>query len=59
MNIIRVTFFALGALVFAASCSKEAAEPSDFDWFDGNIYFRSFLSDVSSSRAEDMTLDAL
>ena len=59
MNKIRVTYFALGALLSAASCSKEAAEPEVYDWAKGEIYFRTSLADVSSTRAMDMTLDNL
>ncbi|MDE6561114.1 MAG: fimbrillin family protein [Muribaculaceae bacterium] len=59
MNISRVTYFALAAFVFAASCSKEAAEPDVYDWADGKIYFKTSLSDVAYSRAQDMTLDRL
>ena len=59
MKIIRVTYFALAAFVFAVSCSKEAAEPDVYDWADGKIYFKTSLSDVASSRAQDMTLDRL
>lgn len=55
----RVTHIALGAFVFAVSCSKEAAEPNVFNWGDGEIYFKTSLSDVASSRAQDMTLDRL
>ena len=58
MKIIRVTYFALATLLSAASCSKEAAE-SEIDWSSGEIYFRPSLSDVATSRAEDMTLDHL
>ncbi|MDE6548576.1 MAG: fimbrillin family protein [Muribaculaceae bacterium] len=59
MNIKRVTYFALAAFAFAASCSKEAAEPNVYDWADGKIYFKTSLSDVAYSRAQDMTLDRL
>lgn len=59
MNKIRVTYLALGAFVFAASCTNEAAEPDVYDWDDGKIYFRTSLADVASSRAQDMTLDGL
>lgn len=59
MKIIRVTYLALGAFLFAASCSKEAAEPDVYDWGDGKIYFKTSLSDVASSRAQDMTLEYL
>ena len=59
MKIKRVTYFALTAFVFAASCSKEAAEPGVYEWADGKIYFKTSLSDVASSRAQDMTLDKL
>lgn len=56
---MRVTYSALVAFVFAASCSKEAAEPDVYDWMDGSIYFRTSLRDVASSRAQDMTLQRL
>ena len=59
MNIIRVTCFALGAFVFAVSCSEEAAEPDVFEWKDGQIYFKTSLSDIAPSRANDMTLELL
>ena len=59
MNIIRVTFFALVASVFAASCSEEAARTNVIDWEDGQIYFKTTLSAVASSRANDMTLEGL
>ncbi|MDE7350011.1 MAG: hypothetical protein K2N25_03010, partial [Muribaculaceae bacterium] len=59
MKIIRVTYIALGAFAFAASCSKEAAESNVYDWAEGEIYFRTSLADVASSRAQDMTLDGL
>ena len=60
MNIIRVTCFALGAFVFAAtSCSEEAAKPDVYDWEYGQIYFKSSLSSIASSRADDMTLEHL
>ena len=59
MKITRVTYFALTAFVFAASCSKEAAEPDVYDWADGKIYFKTSLYDVGYSRAQDMTLDRL
>lgn len=58
MKKIRVTYFALAALVSVASCSKEAAEPDVYDWAEGEIYFKTSLSDVVS-RADDMTLDHL
>ena len=59
MNIIRVTCFALGAFVFASSCSKEEAKPDVYDWDDGQIYFKTSLPVVASSRANDMTLERL
>ncbi|MDE5586068.1 MAG: fimbrillin family protein [Muribaculaceae bacterium] len=59
MKIRRVTYLALGAFVCAVSCSKEAAEPDVFEWADGNIYFRTSLSDLATSRAQDMTLERL
>lgn len=59
MKIIRVTCFALGAFVLATSCSKEAAGPDDYEWTDGEIYFKTSLSDLTPSRATDMTLDHL
>lgn len=59
MNINRVTYFALGAFVFAASCSKEAAEPDVYDWADGNIYFKTSLAYIAYSRGQDMTLGRL
>lgn len=59
MKINRVTYIALAAFVFAVSCTKEAAEPDVYDWADGKIYFKTSLSEVSSSRAQDMTLDRL
>ena len=59
MNIIRVTCFALGAFVFASSCSKEEAKPDVYDWDDGQIYFKTSLPAIASSRANDMTLERL
>lgn len=59
MKIMRVTYYALAALFSVASCSKEATEPDVYDWADGKIYFKTSLSDVASSRAQDMTLDGL
>lgn len=59
MKIERVTYCALVALLSAASCTKEAAEPDVYKWSEGEIYFRTSLSDVASSRAQDMTLDYL
>ncbi len=59
MKSIRVTYFALVALISAVSCSKETAEPDVYDWANGKIYFKTSLADVASSRAQDMTLDGL
>ena len=59
MNIIRVTCFALGAFVFVTSCSEEATKPDVYDWEEGEIYFKTSLSDLATSRASDMTLDRL
>ncbi|MDE6078260.1 MAG: fimbrillin family protein, partial [Muribaculaceae bacterium] len=59
MNIIRVTCFALGTFLFVASCSEEAAKPDVYDWADGEIYFKTSLPDIATSRANDMTLDRL
>lgn len=59
MNKIRVIYFALVAILSAVSCKKEAAEPDVYDWAEGEIYFKTSLSDVATSRAEDMTLDHL
>ena len=59
MKIIRVTCFALGAFVFTASCSEEAVKPDVYDWGDGQIYFKTSLSDIATSRANDMTLERL
>ncbi|MDE6692496.1 MAG: hypothetical protein K2K05_03840, partial [Muribaculaceae bacterium] len=59
MNKTRVTYLALGALFSAISCTTEMAEPDVCEWSDGNIYFRTFLNDVATSRAADMTLDRL
>lgn len=59
MKTIRVTYCALAALISAASCSKEAAEPDVYDWTDGKIHFKTSLAEVASSRAQDMTLDCL
>ena len=59
MKSLRVTYFALTAFVCAASCSKEAAEPDVYEWADGKIYFKTSLSDLATSRAQDMTLDGL
>ena len=59
MNIIRVTCFALGAFVFTASCSEEAVKPDVYEWGDGQIYFKTSLSDIATSRANDMTLERL
>ncbi len=59
MKTIRVTYFALATLISAASCTKEAAEPAVVDWSGEKIYFKTSLSDVTSSRADDMTLEHL
>ncbi len=59
MKFKRVTYFALAAFISVASCTKEATEPNVYDWADGNIYFKTSLADVASSRAQDMTLDGL
>ena len=59
MNIIRVTCFALVASVFSASCSEEAEKTNVYDWKDGQIYFKTSLPAIVSSRANDMTLDRL
>lgn len=59
MKKIRVTYLALVAFASVASCSKEATEPDVYEWTDGKIYFRTSLSDVAYSRAQDMTLDRL
>lgn len=59
MTKIRVTYVALGALLSAASCSKEAVEPEVYEWVKGEIYFRTSLADVAATRAMDMTLDKL
>lgn len=59
MNKTRVTYFALGALVSAVSCTTEMAGPDVYDWTEGEIYFRTSLNDVATSRADDMTLDRL
>lgn len=59
MNIKRVTYCALAALAFAASCSKEAAEPDVYDWLSRDIRIKPKLSDVSSTRALNMTLGDL
>ena len=59
MNIIRVTCFALGAFVFVTSCSEGVAEPDVYEWEDGQIYFKTSLSDIARSRANDMTLELL
>lgn len=59
MNKIIVTYLALGTFVLAVSCTNGAAEPDVYDWAEGEIYFRTSLPDVASSRADDMTLDRL
>ena len=59
MKIIRVTYIALATLFSVASCSKEATEPDVYDWNNGEIYIRTSLSDVVSTRGKDMTLDRL
>lgn len=59
MKIKRVTYFALATLLSAVSCSKEAAEPDVYGWTDGKIHIRPTISEVTSSRAQDMTLDRL
>lgn len=58
MKLIRVTYFAL-ASVSVASCTKEASESDVYDWENEEIYFKTFLCDVGSSRSQDMTLDHL
>ncbi|MDE6632572.1 MAG: fimbrillin family protein, partial [Muribaculaceae bacterium] len=59
MKIRRVTYFALGAFAFVASCSKEATETDVYDWGEGKIYFKPTISDVAYSRAQDMTRERL
>lgn len=59
MKILRVTYYALVALFSVASCSKEATEPDIYDLTEGDIYFKTSITDVASSRAEDMTLEHL
>lgn len=59
MNKIRVLYFALVAILSVVSCKKEAAEPDVYDWAEGEIWFKTSLSDVATTRAEDMTLDHL
>ncbi|MDE5996985.1 MAG: fimbrillin family protein [Muribaculaceae bacterium] len=59
MKILRVTYYALVALVSVASCSKEATEPDIYDRTEENIYFKTSITDIASSRAEDMTLERL
>ena len=59
MKIIKVTYFALVAVLSASSCSKDEAEPDGYNWMRDKIYFKTSLSDVAPSRAEDMTLDNL
>ena len=59
MKKTRVTYFALGAFLSAISCTTEMAEPDVCEWSDGNIYFRTSLSDIAPTRAADMTLDQL
>lgn len=59
MNINGLTYFALAALFFAASCSKEAAEPEGYDVTEGQIHFKSSITGMSSSRGQDMTLERL
>lgn len=54
-----ITYFALGALFFAASCTNEAVEPDVYDWTEGNIYFKTSFIDESRSRGQDMTLENL
>ena len=51
---MRVTYLALGALVCAASCTKETTETDIYEWADGKIYFRTSLTDIVSSRGIDM-----
>lgn len=59
MNLSRVTYCALAALAFVASCSKEAAEPDVFDWTGRDIRIKATLSEVGSTRGQSMTLDGL
>ena len=59
MNIIRVIYFALVAFVLVTSCSEEVTKADVYDWEEGEIYFKTSLCDVASSRANDMTLDRL
>lgn len=54
MNKIRVTYFALVALLSAVSCTQDAAEPQARDWTAGKIYFR---TSIAATRATDMTLE--
>lgn len=56
---IRATYLALLTLASAASCSQDAAETDISGWTTEDIYFRTSLSDIASSRAADMTLDRL
>ncbi len=58
MKIQRVTYFALVALISTVSCTKDAVEPPVIDWNE-DIYFRTTLASVASSRGQDMTLDLL
>lgn len=59
MKKIKVTYLALGAFLSAVSCTQETAEPDVYDWAAGEIFFKTSLTDVASSRADDMTLDRL
>lgn len=59
MNIKRVTYCALAAFAFAASCSKEAAEPGVYDWTGRDICIKATLPEIGSTRGHSMTLDDL
>lgn len=59
MKTIRLTYFALLTLVSASSCSREDAGEVVTDWTEKDIYFRTSLSDITSSRGHNMTFDGL
>ena len=59
MKPIRLTYFALLTLVSASSCSKDDAERDVTGWTGKDIYFKTSIADITSSRGQNMTFDGL
>lgn len=59
MNKKRVKYLALAAFLSVVSCSHETTEQDIYDWTEESIFFKTSLSGVSSSRAQEMTFDRL